>query len=88
MKPINYVLRKMCQSVDVDWKKVDFQERDWYWKHTWTIEDQNEFKTWLSDLLYTDTKVRNQIMQHPIRNKTICRKTADWFVFQYGWKIT
>ena len=86
MKPINKILRKMSQAVGVDWKEVDFFGRDYFWDHSWTIEQEQEFTDWLADLLYEDKEARNVIMKYPRKNKKSCRDVAKFFVWNHGWK--
>jgi hypothetical protein len=31
--------------------------------------------------------VRNEIMSFPTKNKEAIRKTAEWFMSDYGWKV-
>ena len=86
MKPINRIKRKLCQAVGVDWKTVDFHKDGWYLEHTWTQEQEDEFKEWLADYLYKNTRARQQIMKFPRKDKRICARVASGFVWNHGWK--
>lgn len=82
------VLREMCKWVGADPKEIDFKKEHWFMEHEWTIGQQNDFVHWLTDYLYKNDGARKELLEHPLKNKKRCRKSAEWFVFNYGWKST
>ena len=84
---IQEVLMKMGEFVGIDIKKVDFGDTEWYTRHEWSEEKQQEFSDWLTDYLYKKNKARKVIAENPLKNKKHLRKVADWFIFNYGWKL-
>jgi len=86
-KSLQRILKEMCKVVKADYNTFDFDKDRWYIEYKWTINQQDKFKKWLSDLLYSNRDVRNEIMEHPIKNKKYCDKVAVEFVFNYGWMI-
>jgi hypothetical protein len=86
-KSINIVLKEMCNRVNTNYDEIDFQQNDWYFLYEWTQKEENEFAVYLTNLLYNDKEARRDIMSVPIKNKEIIKKTVDFFVMNYGWKI-
>lgn len=84
---LKIVLEEMCKRVDVDYNSLDFSDDMWYNKYTWTIKECKSFEKWLSDLVYNDTKARNELMRFPIKRRKNCDMLAAEFVFNYGWKF-
>jgi len=84
---LRVVLHGMCLIGGCDFESIDFSAKNWFHKHTWTKEEQDAFRDWLADLVYDETLVRNQLLEHPIKNKKYCKRFADEFVFSYGWRI-
>jgi len=54
--------------------------KDWYLKYSWTEQTQNIFKQWLVNFLKTKTRFK-------IMSKKYLEACADWFIFDYGWKL-
>ena len=50
---------------------------NWYQLHTWDLEDEGRFKSWLTDYL-----LKNKL----VLNKKQGNKEADMFLLQFGWK--
>ena len=80
------ILTKMCEVVGTDPTVIDFKEKDWFLKHTWTEEQEENFKKWFVNFLKTNSKARQQLLEHPNATKKILEKAATEFVFNYGWK--
>lgn len=86
-KNIQEILNKMCEFVGANIEDVDFNNQQWYWTHSWDEKTQNEFIDWLVEYLKKNNDARNNIMRFPRKNSKQIRKVAEWFVFNYGWKI-
>ena len=80
------ILSKMCEMVGTNYDKINFDKNGWYREFEWTEEDEDVFKKWLIDYLYTNTKARNEIMAFPNKTKRYAKKVANEFCFMYGWK--
>ena len=89
MKTLEKALRKMCEVVGAEYESVDFNNNadPYFWKQTWTKDQEGEFTAWLADYLYTDKEARNEFMQFPAKNKKLCQSAAYWFVWNHGWKV-
>jgi hypothetical protein len=81
------ILKKMCKVINVKFEDVDFTKPQWYLTHTWTEKQEKEFRKWLEDYLYTNSKARKEVMNFPIKNKEAIRRTISWFILDYGWKF-
>jgi len=87
MKPeLIYILNEMCNRVNADYDSINFQEQNWFYKHTWGKHEELDFVKWLADHLYNHGQTRKMF--------TLCRKNkkdtlraASNFVFNFGWKI-
>jgi hypothetical protein len=85
-KSLKIVLTEMCRRVGTTPDKVNFKDERWFSECNWTKEECNSFEKWLSDLVYHNTKARNELMQHPIKRRKYCNDFARSFTFNYGWK--
>lgn len=45
------IYEEMCQRINVDPASIDTKLIGWYEKHTWTEEQQEEFRVWLGKFL-------------------------------------
>lgn len=79
------LLRKMCEVINVDYDSIDFQEEDWYERHTWTEEQENEYILWVAEELYKNTEMREELLEDPAKDITNCFTAAVHFVANFGW---
>ena len=84
---LKLIMSHMCEMIGVNYDDVDFKKEGWFWEHTWTMAQEEEFITWLTNLLYTDTKVRKAILSFPSKDKKRCEGGARFFASNYGWKL-
>ena len=89
MKPENRIKKKLCSYVGADYKEIDWENTadPYYWKYTWTNEQEEDFKNWLADYLYSSKQAR-MIYRTPPRNKKQCKECAYWFTWNHGWKTS
>jgi hypothetical protein len=77
------ILDEMCSRVGA--KDVNFEEDNWYLKHTWTEKEQDDFINWLANYLYENKEARKMFVN--LRKvKRDCNKASNKFVLNYGWK--
>jgi hypothetical protein len=81
-KELKTILDEMCSRVGA--KDINFEESEWYLKHTWTKEEQEDFRNWLSDFLYNNSKAR-KVFSIP-KSKKYCNKASGMFILSYGWR--
>jgi len=82
------VLCKMCSMVGADFNKIDFKERYWFRKYSWTQEKEKEFSEWLFNYLKTNRKARNELMEVPLNNNRAIKNFIQMFLLSYGWTYT
>ncbi len=77
-KTINTLRTKLFEMVGLKYVASEDKDRaeDWYLEHTWTEEEQEEFKTFGVDLLRKEERM----------NKRAAEKEMSWFILGYGWK--
>ena len=82
-----HVLKEMCERVGIgDPTTIDYKADRWYMAHDWTEEDELRFVNWLATELMGHAWLRQDLMEHPRREKRHCRATAEEFLFNYGWR--
>ena len=81
------VMKKMCVMINVDMNKIKFHSPNWWTTHTWTEKQQEQFRKWFEDLLYNDSKAREELMDLNIKNKKLIGRAVAWFLLCYGWRI-
>ncbi len=87
-KTLETLLTEMCKRVNVDPDDIDFNEHRWFMKHTWTEEEQDEFKRWMNEYLTKNKKAVDEIAAFPNlvkHNKRELIKLINWFILDFGW---
>ena len=85
-KYLAFILQEMCNRVDANSEKMDFNE-DWYTKHSWTTTEELDFEKWLATYLYNNKHARNEVSDRFLpKTKRECKIFAKSFVNIYGWK--
>jgi len=79
------IIKHMCDVIDVDYTTIDCKEDGWYEKHTWTIEQEDNFLMWLSSELYNNEAMREELLTDPERSIENCFTAAVHFVGNFGW---
>jgi hypothetical protein len=82
---LDIILMKMFQIVGETYSREYIQEPQWFLKHKWTLEQEQEFETWLT-AYFKSSKVQRELFDTVITDLTTRRKRAKWFIFNYGWK--
>ena len=85
---LSFILREMCRRVNANTFEIDFSSNNWFWDYSWTKEEEKDFRQWLSGYLYGSKAARNEIMATNRKNLKHCRKVADFFVWNHGWKLS
>lgn len=83
---LTVILKEMCKYVNADFDKIDFKEDNWYYKYWWSEKKEEEFKDWLVNYMYNNSKARKELMTIPTKNKKHCQQFANGFILNYGWK--
>ncbi len=86
-KHLKRIFKKMCRMVGVKYKDIDFSKDGWHLKHEWSHGDEKKFKHWFAKYMLWHKGARYELYGCLWRGtKKYWLKSADWFVFQYGWK--
>jgi hypothetical protein len=85
-KYLEEILKEMCKRVKADYSKIVFNEDDWFYKYSWTINEENDYVNWLIEYLQKNKKACQEIMKYPSSDKKYLLKFAQKFVSNYGWK--
>ncbi len=76
---INNAIRELMAQLK------DFQEDEWYEKHTWTTEQENEYIVWMSEELFNNEAMREELLENPEKSIMNCFHAAVHFVANFGW---
>lgn len=76
------ILKEMCDRVGINFDTFDFSEPNWYQKYTWSEEDQESFRVWLSKKLTKWGYVKGMYRGH-----SHALHEADKLILSYGWKV-
>ena len=85
---VKIVLAKQCEIVGAKYEDINFEDDLWFFERQWTKEQESEFIDWLTDHLRTNKEARVAIMKIPSRTKSMCKRTAEAFAFNFGWKYS
>lgn len=85
-KHLTKIMKKMFSYVKEKYTPEYCKKPEWFMKHTWTEKQENSFNDWMVEYLYNNKEAREEIMEHPIKNKKIIKELVSWFILDYGWK--
>lgn len=91
MKPITtiskedtqIILREMCNRVGVAFETLDVSAPFWYLEHEWTVEQEDEFVTWLALFLRKKKYVAGRKFYRGTEQGIY---EAQKMVANFGWK--
>jgi len=77
-KHLPVIMDKLFQAVgESEWDTKLTKQEEWFRAKEWTTDQEIEFRDWLAWYLITSSNMYAK-MAH---------SAANWFVFEYGWKI-
>lgn len=79
------IIKHMCDVIDVDYYSINPKEDGWYEKHRWTIEQEDKFILWLSEELFNNDEMREELLEDPSKSVMNCFTAAVHFVGNFGW---
>ena len=79
------ILKQMCEVISVDYDTVDFKEDGWYHKHTWTVEEEDNFLIWLAGQFYNNDDMREELLMDPEKSLENCFTAAVHFMANFAW---
>lgn len=85
-KYLEEILRQMCSYVEIEYSKIDFKSKEWYYIAEWTKEQEDEFVEWLTNYLYTNHKASSSLYKISRLSKKKAKECAEMFNMNYGWK--
>jgi len=84
-KHLTIILKRMCKAVGADFSKVKFKSQNWFKKYKWTEEEEDKFRVWLVNYIYTNTDARKEFLAIPLKNKKRIKNAVSMFLMSYGW---
>lgn len=78
------VLKEMCSRVGADSDSMNFQEEKWFYKHTWTRDEEVDFENWLTT--NKDPEINRDLGLS--KAKYFRKRQVAMFMLNYGWKLT
>ncbi len=86
MEHLEIILKKIFEYSPIEYSKEFCNQDNWFWKHSWTKEQEQEFITWLANYMIANKDARQDLMRLPQKTKKRCRGFARYFTSVYGWK--
>jgi len=81
------LLTEMCKKINVDPETIDFKKEGWFTEHTWTKEQENEYRDWLNEQLYNNRALVREISTLGyFANRKRIESLVDQFILMYGWR--
>ena len=72
-------LKEMFKRVGLEYPNKELTSQDdWYHKHTWTTEQDNDFRAWLTKAVKNDNKFYSARQ---------IESQVELFLLQWGWRI-
>jgi len=85
-KNLTVILKEMCGRVGADFENMDFKKENWFHDYSWTEAEQSGFRDWLTHYLLNNKEARMELLSFHTKDKKRCRKAAEEWVWNYGWK--
>jgi GR25 family glycosyltransferase involved in LPS biosynthesis len=86
-KHLKTIFTEMCKRVKADPTKINPKKEEWFRKHSWTLEEQDDFAEWMTNYIYNNKEAMKEILIYTTRSKKKVREAVDWFLFNYGWRL-
>ena len=74
---INFILTEMFKRVGLEYSPSFVSDPEWYLKHEWTEEAQDDFREWL--ILWLKKKFHF--------SKAQAEREAGWIILHTGWRV-
>jgi hypothetical protein len=62
------------------------KEKNWFYRHEWTEEEQDDYKKWLINYLFKN-KVACKNICGTTTSKLMLKRGANMHMLNYGWKF-
>ncbi len=89
-KPMRDIFTKMFAIIgkQQELENFNFAEPNWYHKHEWTEEQENEFTDWLAKYFKLNHKKPEfkEAFSDDLRFGSNSTKMAQRFIMDFGWK--
>ena len=82
---LKLIFDKLFSYSPFKFSKEFIEKKDWYWLHSWSTEEEQEFSTWLYKLYKNSSKARRLGGALPNNSHRI-KSGVAMFNFNYGWK--
>ena len=76
------ILKEMCNRVGQDYETFDFKDPQWFLKHSWTREEEEDFRIWLGKFL----KKHKYVGSGTKRGQDWGYYEAGKLLGNYGWR--
>jgi hypothetical protein len=76
----------LCDAVNID-RKFDFEQKDWYFKHSWSDDQEFEFANRLLDHVFENKKIYKGEIPF-LNNKKMLKKQIYNSTVLSGWKYS
>lgn len=83
-EPLDSIIRDLCDAVNANYDEIDFNEDDWYNKHSWTMAEEYAFENKLIGKVSTNKELYGSLF-NTFSKKSI-EKGVKMFLLTYGWK--
>ena len=83
---IKIILSEMCNKVGTNLDEIDVTEDFWFTKHTWTTQEEDDFKEWMLKFITGNYPLFKETFVNPKSNKKRLKRQIDQFLWNYGWK--
>ena len=77
------ILKEMFKRVGADYESFNFSQKNWFWSHSWSKEQEEDFRKWLGGFLVANKLVR----KGKYRGQDNGYYQAGKLLSNYGWKL-
>lgn len=78
------VFKEMAKRVGTTIETIDFNDKNWFLKHKWTIQEELDFKNWLLEELKNSPELVDDLVNEGFIRRELNEMATDFVIF-YGW---
>jgi hypothetical protein len=78
------IFEELAKRVGSSLEEINFDDKNWFEKHTWTVEEELNYKNWLIEFMENNPDVIEDLVKEGLLRRDINNMATDFVIF-YGW---
>jgi hypothetical protein len=78
------VFEELAKRVGASLEDINFEDKNWFEKYTWTVQEEMSYKDWLIEFMKNNPEVIEDLVKEGLLRRDIENMAIDFVIF-YGW---